>query len=77
MDPGALWFELTSGGSTYLFLEGGPEATQQAIDRAAGAGELASYEVWIPPDSRPTKPLVLPAGMREVSLDDPRQRPAP
>jgi hypothetical protein len=77
VDPGALWFELVSGGSTYLFLEGGPEATQQAIDRAARAGELAGYSVWIPPDSRPTKPFVLPTGMREVALDDLGQRPAP
>lgn len=69
LDSTAIWIDLVSGGKAYRFLEGDPGPTQAVLDRAAAAGELRGFSIWIPPDAEPTSGLAIPAGIPEAQFE--------
>ena len=69
LDSTAIWIDLVSGGKAYRFLEGDPGPSQAVLDRAAAAGELRGYSIWVPPDAVPSSGFKIPPGIPEAEFE--------
>lgn len=72
-EAGADWIRLETPERVYLFLQGDPEPTREALRRAVAERRLEGFSVYLPANASPQGPLPLPPGAK--ILTPPRAGP--